>query len=146
MKMSNRKAATSLILTLTCILGLSATTNTNSLTGFWRIVKSESNDADRQVTGEGEMQFATNGLLIFKIRDPDGGVTNTQTIVGKYTLIQPDQITLTLNGTTKERYRYLFRGGQLRFEHLEYGVTNTLTRLTNFSLKWKKVRSRMALR
>jgi hypothetical protein len=121
---------------LGCILSIAAAKDTDTIIGFWRAVKSESSDSKYQnPSGEMEMQFAEGGVITVKMRDAvDSGAAATQTIVGKFKLTPPDRITITLIGTTEERYRYLFKDGQLRMEHQQYPVTNTLKRLKGFSL------------
>ena len=124
-----------LAVALGCVVCLAAAKSTDTIIGFWRTVKSESSDSKyRNPTGELEMQFTDTGLVVVKMRDPANGAASTQTIEGKFTLTPPDRVSISLDGTTQERYRYLFRDGQLRMEHLDYPVTNTLKRLKSFSL------------
>jgi hypothetical protein len=124
-----------LILTLACFFCVAATSVTNSVIGVWRSVKTESSDpAYQHPTGELEMQFTADGAITVKLRDPAHGAATTQTIEGKFTLIPPDRVTFTFNGTTQDRYRYSFVAGELRMEHLDFPVTNTLKRLEKFSL------------
>jgi hypothetical protein len=115
-------------------ISIAATTN-DSVIGYWRTVKSESNDPDyRSPKGELEMRLATGGAVIVKFRSGTSATNDTYMVVGKFTLIPPDRITITLDNKTEEHYRYLFKDGQLRMEHLDYAVTNTLKRLKAFSL------------
>jgi hypothetical protein len=126
-----------LAIVIGCTLSLAAVNKEpDPIIGFWRAVKSESSDSKYQnPTGEMEMQFADGGAVTVKMRDPtNGGAAPTQTIEGKFTITPPDRVTITLDGTTQEHYRYLFKDGQLRMEHLDYPVTNTLKRLKAFSL------------
>src|SRR5438094_357186 len=74
---------------------------TDSIIGFWRTVKSESSDKkDQNPTGELEMRFADTGVVTLKLRDPANGAATTQTIEGKFTLVSPDRVTITLDGRT----------------------------------------------
>jgi hypothetical protein len=124
-----------LVLVLACAFGVGATTGPASIIGIWRAVKSENSDpASKQPTGDMEMQFTTNGIVTIKMREPANGDGTTQTMQGKFTLSAPDRITFILNGTTQERYRYVFVGTRLRMEHLDFPVTNTLERIDKFSL------------
>ena len=124
-----------LTVALTCAACLAAAKSTDSIIGFWRTVKSESSDKkDQNPTGELEMRFADTGVVTVRLRDPANGAATTQTIEGKFTLISPDRVTITLDGRTQERYRYRFKDGQLRMEHMDFPITNTLKRLERFSL------------
>lgn len=113
---------------------IAASKGSDSIIGIWRFIKSESSvPTYRNPTGELEMQFAEGGIITVKMRDLDNGGPITQTMKGKFTLAPPDQVTISLDGTTQERYRYRFKDGQLRMEHMDYPVTNSLKRLERFS-------------
>src|SRR4051794_9565487 len=110
-----------LTIALCCVVCLAATKSADTIIGFWRVAKSESADSKYQnPTGELEMQFAKGGSVIVKTRDPANGAATTQTIEGKFTQTPPDRVTIILDGTTQERYRFVFSDGQLRMEHLDY--------------------------
>ena len=115
-------------------LSLAATNSDDSIIGYWRLIKSEKNDpAYHSPGGELEMKFASGGSLIVKFRDQAGGTNAPRIAVGKFALAPPDRITMSLYSTNEEHYRYEFKDGQLRMEHLDYPVTNTLKRLKEFS-------------
>ena len=108
---------------------------TGTIIGFWRVTKSESSDKSYQNPSEQmEMEFHEGGTYFVKYLDPAGDIKQTQTFEGKFTLISPDRVNISIDGKTQEKYRYVLTEGQLRLEHLEYSVTNTLKRVTKFSL------------
>ena len=107
----------------------------NSIIGIWRDVNAESSDPRyNEPTGEVEIQFAADGVVTARFRDSTNVAAKVQTMVGKFTLIPPDQINLAFIGAAQDRYRCSFAGGDLRMEHLDYPITNTLKRVEKFSL------------
>jgi hypothetical protein len=118
-----------------CGACLAATKSSESIIGIWRAVKAESSDPKyRNPTGELEMKFAEGGVVTLKMRGLEDGGPAARTMEGKFTLLPPDRVTITLDGSTQERYRYRFKDGQLRMEHMDFPITNTLNRLKEFSL------------
>jgi hypothetical protein len=120
---------------LLAALSLAAADSDQSIIGYWQLIRSERNDPNyHRPNGDVEMKFTDNGALIIKFRDPVAATNGIRMVVGKFTLVPPDRVTMSLDGQTEEHYRYLFKEGQLRMEHLDQPITNTLTRLKGFSL------------
>src|SRR5262245_15140981 len=130
MKMNFRRFQIFALIVVFAAVSLAATNNDDSVIGYWRLTKSERNDpAHPNPRGELEMKFASGGSLIVKFRDQVGATNGPRIAVGKFTLVPPDRLTMSLYSTNEEHYRYEFKDGQLRMEHLDYPVTNTLKRL-----------------
>jgi hypothetical protein len=123
------------IAVLLAALSLAAADSQESIIGYWQLIRSEKNDPNyHRPNGDVEMKFTSNGALIIKFRDPTAATNGTRMVVGKFTLVPPDRVTMSLEGQTEEHYRYLLKEGELRMEHLEQPITNTLKRLKEFSL------------
>jgi len=115
-------------------ISVAATNSDESVLGYWRLIKSERNEPDHHnPSGELEMKFVSGGTLIVKFRDQSSATNSARIVVGKFSLVPPDRITMSLDNNAEEHYRYLLQDGQLRMEHLDHPVTNTLKRLKAFS-------------
>jgi hypothetical protein len=135
-KASKTAGIFSVIAVLIAAVSLAAADAEDSIIGYWHLVKSEhgNTDSGQKPSPELEMRFASSGLLLIKFRDQSAATNGTRMVAGQFKLVPPDRITLNLNSDAEEHYRYSVTAGQLRMEHLDQPVTNTLKRLKQFSL------------
>jgi hypothetical protein len=135
-KANKTAAISSGIAALLAAVSLAAAPGEDSVIGYWRLVKSEraNPDSSQKPSPELEMRFAGSGLLLIKFRDQTAATNGTRMAAGKFTLIPPDRLTMSLNSEAEEHYRYSITTGQLRLEHLDLPITNTFKRLKEFSL------------
>ena len=128
------------ILNIVSILILSAAfraagSETNSIIGFWRVVKMEDMSRTTYFTNYEIMCFSTNELVIIRSREPSNTNARQETVVD-YTLPSSNRLDMThteevtswlaIPGTAKTVYSYKVTGSELRLEKLGFYINGTL--------------------
>jgi Lipocalin-like domain len=126
-----------LVLAVGCLVSAGAAdVKQGAIIGIWRFVKFES--ANKKIptpTGDMEMEFRQGGGYVMKYIAPKAGVTNLQTMQGKFTLSGTNRVEISLDNKAKEQYSYQITGDTIRMANLKLPVVHTLKRIDKFTLK-----------
>ena len=126
-----------LALAMSCLVSVrAADVKQGSIIGIWRFVKFETGDKKfLPPPGDMEMEFRQGGGYVMKSIAPKAGITNVQTLQGKFTLSGTNRVEISLDEKAKERCMYQITGDTIRMMHLDRPVVHTLKRIDKFTLQ-----------